>query len=197
MAKKADIVPVADVKKLAEQRREATELVEFLESAPCDTPETEQWFSATLSSVRGLHKALEEQRTAITKPILASKSAVDALFAPVTKPLKQAEGIIREKLASAARARFAAEAESRRLAAEAAQEGRHEEVLDALASAPEHVATSGSSARVVRKWRCVDLAAVPREFLALDVGALDLAAKKGVESIPGIEFYDDVAVRAR
>lgn len=198
MSKKIAIVPAQgpDVAKLADTRRQATELVEFLRGAPCETPTEEAWFSATLSSVRGLLKGLEDERTAITKKILESKRAVDGLFTPATTPLKAAEAVIRGKLAGAARLRLAAETAARLAAETAAAEGRHADVIVALASAPDAVATTGSSARAVKKWRVVDSALVPREYLVIYENAVDAAVKAGVE-IPGIEVYDDVAVRAK
>ncbi len=198
MAKKSEIVPVptADVKKLAEQRREATELVAFLREAPCQTSTEEAWFSQTLSGVRGLVKSLEDQRTAITKPILESKRAVDALFAPVTKPLQEAEGVIRRKLSEAARIRFQAERDARLLAEVAAIQGQHEAALDALASAPEHVATAGSSARVVWRAEVVDFAALPDAFKVVNERALAAVAGEQPE-IPGVKGVMDAGVWAK
>lgn len=196
MTKITKAAPEADVAKLASYRSQATELAAFLRSAPCSTAAEEAWFSSQLSSVRGLLKSLEDERTSITKPMLEAKRRVDGLFAPATKPLQECEGIIRGKLADAARARFAAEAEARRLAAEAAAAGDPGAAIVALASAPEAVVTTGSSARVVRKWRVVDLAAVPREYLTVDTESVEAALTAGVE-IPGVEVYDDVAVRAK
>lgn len=195
LAKRTIEVP-ADLPHLLDTRRQAVELCEFLSCAPCATPQEEAWFSSTLSSVRGLLKGLEEERTALTQPLLSVKRAIDGMFAPATSPLKQAEGVIREKLAGAARLRLAAETAARLAAETAAAEGRHADVIDALASAPEAVATTGSSARVVKKWRVVNFAAVPDSFKAVNERLLDDAAKLGVE-VDGIEFYDDVAVRAK
>lgn len=201
MTKIVKAPPAADVKKLAEQKREATELKAFLAERPCETPEEEAWFSSTLSSVRGLHKALEDQRTAITKPILASKAAVDALFAPVTKPLKECEGVIRQKLADAARIRFQAEREARQLAEVAAAQGRHEDVLEALASAPVHVPTSGSSARMVWVAIVEDFSALPDAFKLPNEAALAAAGKTAgtgqPDAIPGVAWVLDAAVRAK
>lgn len=194
--KKTSIVPAGpDVARLADQKRQASELVDFLRAAPCESPAEESWFSASLSSVRGLLKGLEDERTSLTKPLLESKRRIDAMFTGTTTPLKQAEGVIREKLAGAARLRLAAETAARLAAETAAAEGRHADVIDALASAPDAVSTSGSSARVVKKWRVVDFARVPDEYKLVDECAV--GATKGAKEIPGIEWYDDVAVRAK
>lgn len=199
MKKSSDLVKSSgvDVVALTSTRRDALGLVEFLSEAPCETPAEEAWFSTQLSNVRALQKGLEERRTAITKPLLEAKRAIDALFSPATKPLAECEGIIRRKLAEAGNRRLAAQRASLLAAETAAVEGRVEDAIEALAAAPVAVKTEGSTSKVVRAWRVVDLASVPREFLQLDTDALDLAAKKGVESIPGIEFYDEVKVRAK
>jgi hypothetical protein len=202
MAKKSDAIVVSatpDVAKLASMKSQGAELAEFLRSRPCETPEQEAWFSSQLSSVRGLLKMLEDERTSITKPMLDAKRRVDGLFSPATSPLKDCETVIRDKLASAARARFAAEAEARRLAADAAATGDHLGAVEALASAPDAVTTSGSSARAV--WRHVvdDFAALPDEYKLTNHDALAELSKGANEpaAVPGVRWYLDAAVRAK
>ncbi len=183
-----------DLPHLASQRQQGLQLAEFLRSK--DAVVHEKWFSEQLPTVRALFQKLEDERTAVTKPMLAAKAAVDAMFKPATAPLKECEEIIRSKLAEAARVRLAAETAAKRLAAEAAEAGDHRAASTARAQTPAHVATTGSSARVVRKWRVVDLAAVPREYLMIDEAAVTAACKSGV-AVAGVEYYDDVAVRAK
>ncbi len=185
-----------DLPHLASYRQQGLQLVDFLKSQSATAPGAEQWFSEQLPTVRALFKKLDEERTVMTKPLLAVKAGLDAMFKPATDPLKQCEEIIRGKLAEAARPTLAAATEAKRLAAQAAQAGDHHAAITALAKAPEHVPTTGSSARVVRKWRVVDLSAVPREYLTIDEDAVTAACKSGV-AVAGVEYYDDVAVRAK
>jgi hypothetical protein len=188
-----------DIIKLMSYKSQGEELAAFLSEKPCETPEEEQWFSQTLSSVRGLLKGLEDARTQATKPLLAAKREIDNLFSPATAPLKHCESTIRLRLADAARMRFAAAAESRRLAADAAAEGRFADVLAVLDDAQVTVATAGSSARVAWVARVVDINLVPRQYLMVNETALT-AAGKGTEQplqIPGIEWEMEAKVRAK
>jgi hypothetical protein len=196
---KRTVEVTTDVVKLASYKTQAEDLAEFLSAKPCATAEEEQWFSQTLSSVRGLFKSLEDERTKATAPLNLAKRQIDAMFAPATKPLKECEAVIRTKLADAARMRFAAAAESRRLAADAAAEGRFADVLAVLDDAQVTVATAGSSARVSWVARVVDIDLVPRQYLMVNETAL-AAAGKGTEqpnAIPGIEWEMEAKVRAK
>jgi hypothetical protein len=190
------IAPIeTDVVKLAGYKSQAIELAAFLRDKPADAPGAEAWFSSTLSSVRGLLKGLEDERTKATQPLLAAKRAIDALFAPATTPLKECETVIRGKLAEAATMRFAAESESRRLAETAAAEGRFADVLDTLAEAPEAEATVGSSARVTWVASVVDFSLLPDAYKVVNERALGAAVHP--TEIPGVAWVQVVKVRAK
>lgn len=190
-----------DVAKLASYRSQATELEVFLDAAPCRTAVQEQWFSEQLANVRGLTKLLEEERTKVTKPLLAAKAAVDALFRPATGPLKKCEDIIRDKLKGAAQARLDAECVALLAATVAAAVGESEAAVAALAAIPEAVATTGSSTG--SKWvvEHADVTAMPVEYLLPDIGALEKlanAAKDGpAPVVAGVVFKRVATLRAK
>lgn len=192
--------PKVDVAALASYRAQAEGLIDVLTNAPCETPEQEAWFSQSLSAVRGLIKGLEDERQAVTKPMLEAKRRADALFAPATKPLQQCEQIIRGKLAQAATLRLQA-AQAARLAAEsAAQAGDFEAVVDALAAAPEAVSTSGSSTRAFWTFEVVDFAALPDRFKMVDgreLGALGGCLDGEPEPVPGVVWRLEAKLRAK
>lgn len=192
-----------DVVGLADTRRQASELVSFLENAPCETTEAEQWFSAQRSNVGALLKGLEDERKKITAPLNTAKRAIDALFAPATGPLKECEAVCLEKLRGAQQRRLEAETAARRLAATAAQAGDAVAVIAAAAAIPEKVATEGSSAGWRWVAKVVDKAAVPEEFKVVDmdalcgVGAHAKATGSEPEAIPGVEWVKEATIRRR
>ncbi len=143
-----------------------------------------------LVEVKERHKAFEEKRTRITKPILAAKRETDELFAPVLSPLKTAETLLKDKIAAYHVARNAER--ERLLPAVAAGEVPP----DALAPV-EH--TKGVSVREVWAWEVVDEDAVPREWLVVDSLGLDKACVQRVAppDIPGIRFFKRGTVAVR
>lgn len=204
--KRADaIVATAgvDVVVLADTRRQASELVSFLESAPCETTEAEQWFSAQRSNIGALLKGLEDERKKITAPLNTAKRAIDALFAPATTPLKECEAVCLEKLRGAQQRRLEAETAARQLAATAAQAGDAVAVIAAAAAIPEKVATEGSSAGWRWVAKVVDKAAVPEEFKVVDTDRLEKGAAackaSGEEPVPlaGVEWVKEATIRRR
>lgn len=191
-----------DVAKLASYRSQATELVAFLEAAPCNTPETERWFSTQLSNCRALIKEIETERTKITSAILATKRSVDALFKPAVTPLERCEAVIRAKLQGAAQMRLRAEEAVLQLAADAASAGDHKAVLAAVASLPEAPATEGSSSGWRWEANVVDFEALSDDFKMVDEEALVIAgsqAKKlGTEpSARGVVWTKVATLRAK
>lgn len=189
-----------DVVSLASYTSQALELGVFLIQQPCKTAEQEAWMSQQLSTVRALLKRLDDQRTALTKPLLEAKRRVDGMFSPATKPLAECESIIRGKLAGAALGRLEREKAALQLAQEAAAMGNTDRVMDALAMVPESVATIGSS--VTYRWAVasVDFAALPEEYKTIDHARLAAVAKAaGAEEpvVPGVRFERTATVRAK
>lgn len=200
MTKIAKAPANVDVLKLVSYKAQGAALVEFLEGQPCTNAAQETWFSEQLSAVRGLIKGLEDERTSVTKPMLEAKRHVDELFAPATAPLKRCEVVIRGKLADVARMRFQADADARRLAADAAAQGDHLGAMAALAEAPDAIRTLGSSARATWIAAVRDFRLVPDEFKVINDRALAQAAKGSdgePAPIPGIEWVLDATVRAK
>jgi hypothetical protein len=190
-----------DVAELASYKQQAVGLVEFLTHTPCKTPEAEAWYSERLSDVRGLIKVLEDNRTSLTKPLLEAKKRIDAMFSPATKPLKECETIIRDKLRMAACGRLEAERAALRLAETAAATGDSAGVMAALAHVPQHVETTGSTVRMVWKVDSCVVAEMPAEFLMPDEAALrkvcSAADKDNPPVVPGVVFRLDAALRAK
>ena len=66
-------------------------------------------------------------------------------------------------------------------------------------AAPPKVTAAGTSFRTVWRFKVVDLAQVPREYMILNeqmVGAL-ARSTKGAMAIPGIEIYEEKTIGGR
>ncbi len=204
MADEITTLPAASIAELREQAVDFRELRDFLRDAPCEPGPQEQWFSERLSDVAALTKTVEERRTSITKPLLESKRSIDALFKPLTDPLKEADTIIREKLRSAARKRLQAEREALAKAQAALTAGLVDESDAALDTIPEFLETSGSTSQRTWAWKVADFSALSDTFKTVDTSAIDAAIRAHTRTgsteppvIPGLVFDLDATIRRR
>ncbi len=182
------LIPTNTRTELAAESSAAADVLEALAAMPVASQEDLDFAGTMLVDVKAKFKALEEKRTAITKPINAAKREVDALFAPVLEPLKQAEGILKEKIAAYTVAR-----EAERRAALTSGE------TNPLALVPAEQ-TKGVSVREVWDWEVENRDIIPREFMYVAEDAMHhhINSHKGEPPpIPGIRFYKRGEVRVR
>jgi polyhydroxyalkanoate synthesis regulator phasin len=136
-----------------------------------------------LRQVHDQLKDLEAKRTAITKPMVAAKKAVDDLFRPAKTALTDAKTLLKGK----AQDWFKKKQETRAAAVESG------DVSQALA-APEAAAPKTMAERKVWKFRVVDIQKVPAVYLVVDANevraAMDAHGPENV-NIPGIEVYQE------
>lgn len=210
----------AEVRELDERTQS---LRESYQSYEVTTPAAFANGADHLRVIKTLKKELTEQRFALTRPIDAAKRAVLDFFRPMEARLDDAERRVKLALAGYKREQddIAREEQRRRDAAarrerealavrarEAEAKGREARAAALEARASQAVAplvepatpkTEGVSFREVWKFRVVDPAKVPREYLAVDekkIGAV-VRALKGDASIPGVEVYCDEVPAAR
>ena len=110
-------------------------------------------------------------------------------------PLTPIEAFIAEEEAAA----LQAEIEAARLATENAIRETAMAPRQVQVQAPPKVTAAGTSFRSVWKFKVVDLAQVPREYMILNeqmVGAL-ARSTKGAMTIPGIEIYEEKTIGGR
>ena len=167
-------------------------------------------FDPIIKQAHESHRKAIEQKKRHEDPLVKAEAIVKA---EICRFLTEQVRIQRE---AAERARQEAEeAERKRLAEmqaaiEAEEAGKTDEAEkhfeEALsveppkpAPAPEPVKAQGTHLRKELKWRVVDLAAVPREFLALDRSKVEAVFRIQREkmAIPGIEVYEESTVVSR
>jgi hypothetical protein len=156
-----------------------------------------------------LLRQFEALRVAEKEPFLRDSRVVDSTFKAFTTPLLEASNAVRRKLdtymaeqkrkadAEAKRLRDLAEAE-RKAAAESGQAAPASAPV--IQSAPIQTRSAGgalASARTVWKWRCTDLAAVPRAYMQLNETAINGAISGGLRELPGIEIYEETKATIR
>lgn len=160
-----------------------------------------------LSRINKIGDTIEEKKSAILKPLLASEKEIRELFKPLELNVKNAVLTIKEKL----KAYFLAK-EAKKLKDTAKINARVEsgnlkmktgvKKLNELAPLDTSVSTGGGSVqyKTVRKVRIINPKKVPAEYLVVDepkVRQAALALKGLGELIPGVEVYEDKEINNR
>jgi len=164
-----------------------------------------------LSLIAKLKKALESKKKEYTQPIKEQLDHVNNAFKIILAPIEEADRITRSKILT-----FRTEQERRRVEAERIEQeklrlAREEAALndgeitvdlspvakpDAV---PDRVRTDlgDSGTMKVYKWELVDIALVPREYLAINAGMVSsvVKASKGQIVIPGIRIWTEDTIR--
>ena len=164
-----------------------------------------------LTIIGHLTKTLKGQRDLYLVPIERTKDQVKAVFNSISEPLEEARTLTRTKLLAfqVEQDRLRAEAEAiTKMRAEAEKRAkellqRTGEIIDKepetpIASIPEtstfHAGLGTSSVSKNRKWRLIDIARVPREYMKLDESKVGRVIRAGGD-IPGIEAYIEPSLR--
>ncbi len=134
-------------------------------------------------------KRLDERRTAITKPLLASKAQVDALFKPALSALKAIEDELKAKIGAYTSAPREA---AREAMAESAEQYAAGETPTAII--PEAPHAKGVSVTEYWDFEVTDPALVPREYCSPDPAKIKAGIwyantpKTPPRPIPGVTF---------
>lgn len=161
---------------------------------PLATAEDEQSAADILGAIRDLVREAEDERKRLVAPYKRESAAIDAAFRGPRKILESVEARLRRRLAEAAEAREAARREALAAASAAALSGDAGAANAAIVRA--ETASAHGPEGVAFRWAWAvevdDPAAVPREFLAVDVAALEryAAASGAAEPAPvaGVRF---------
>lgn len=170
---------------LAVEARDTSAALARLEAMVLDGPGALALAVDLLRLAKDRRTELEEKRTSITRPMNEAKRAVDALFAPVTKPLERAEAILRSKIA----------------AYQIAQTERTEAAMLEVAAGSSTALVvpdampDGVTVRELWDYEVTDEAAVPARFLSVD----DSKVRKHMAfadtertppvAVPGLRFF--------
>jgi hypothetical protein len=145
-----EIVTTVEAPDAAALTTRAQQALDFARDIVIDSDPMLQVAAGELQTIKSKAKTLEEQRVAITKPLLEAKRRVDDLFRKPLEYLAEAEGVLKsaingyqrriedEKRRERAAAEEAARKEAKRLAELAAKQaaaGREEKAAETLARA--------------------------------------------------------------
>lgn len=187
---------------LANKQETANQALARLESAPCETPEQEQFFSSLLGMVQRELKELEEERKELTRPLLEAKAEVDQQYKPAFTAWDAVKDLVKRKLSDAQTKRLQAAQAARKEAEDAAVMGDREGVLAAMAKIPETSKPEGVSVQFEWVPYIVDANEIPREFLEVSLTAVKNycrahAKQEEIAPIPGLRFEKKAKVTPR
>lgn len=141
-----------------------------------------------LAWVKGKLKALEAQRTSVTKPLLDLKKTIDSWFVPGKSQLSELERHIK-----AAMEGYVTSQEQARLAALHA--GQHTEAL----AVEQPVMPQGVSTRTVWQFEITDVDSIPREYMVPDGAKISahVQQNKAQSSIPGVRAFPKTGISSK
>lgn len=169
--------------------------------------QTQEDYVATtdlLSELKAVGSKITARKEEITKPLNQALKSARELFRPVEDQFARAEGVIKTKLLDYKRMKDEeARKEEARIAARVEKGTMRLDTAEKKLDAVEKVSTTTKGnvgevqIRKVKKFRIVDEAALPRQYLVPDLVAIRQdAVIKGI-AIPGVEVYEEEQVAAR
>lgn len=167
--------------------------LEALRAFECRDATDQAFLAEGLRAVKAKAKELEARRAGVAKPLRAAAKEVDSWFRPALEALKEAEGLIKGKLAAYLAARPALNTAALQ---EVARAETVEEATEALASVQPAAMPEGTHTRKVLKWEVTDEDAIPREYLMVNKGLIDHVVCQGI-AVPGVRTWREVIVVAR
>lgn len=193
------IDPVDNAKLAMVQGRWEAEL-DQLKALPCSTPEQERWWGDIITRAQAELRELEDDRTAVTKPINDDLRRINGCYKPVVHAVETVKTLAKAKIAEAINARFAAEAAAMTALAAAAASGDDAACGAALAAIPAPVANAG--VRTSFRWEVAEIkkSQLSKEWLVPDVAGLEALCKqtKGEQPpvVKGVAFKRVAVVAA-
>lgn len=139
---------------------------------------------------------IEKKRTAITGPLNQSLTEANALFKPLSTPLKAAKKIINDKILEFKLAgEEKADAEMKRR--EKIQESHKAKGHKTTELVPVIAETGKSTMQKRWTYDMTDIKKVPAEYLQLNLGAIQKAINAGERKISGLKIYQKSSLSIR
>jgi hypothetical protein len=145
------------------------------------------------SNAREWKKSIEEKRKAIGEPLRKQLAKVNDSAKSLTDPLDQVIHIANAKASSYQKLleeQKKEEALSLKQAAALLDISEDELYIQPLDSTLRGEGATATTT-VKKKFKVVDMAAVPRKYLMVDEKAIERDMKLGIDNIDGIEFYEE------
>jgi hypothetical protein len=172
---------------------QAKQVSTLTQTMTINTEDEYQNAAASLVALKGRWKAAEDRRTSMVKPLNDVVKNINGLFRPVLDEWDVVMTVVKAAMQDYQQRKNIEQRQQLALAAQMAQQGQTGVEFTALVAqgSAMPVQAKGISNRVIWRWKVVNAAAVPREYLCLDAGKLDTVARehKGSVAVPGIEFY--------
>ena len=166
------------------------------------TADEYQAAAAGLVELKGRWKVVEEKRVSLVKPLNDVVKNINAMFKPVLDSWDTTMTVVKRAMQDYQTREAEAQRKALEEAARLAQQGQTGQEFTALVAQGSAIPAKaqGISTRAIWRWRVVDAAAVPREYLCVDATKVDALVKlqQGEAKVPGIEVYREeiMAVRA-
>jgi hypothetical protein len=194
---KNEIIPASEATAI---RKATTTVVAQAEKLVVRVADDENTAYDILKRIKAKLSEVEKKRKSITAPLNASLKAANELFKSLSTPLKEADGIIRDKIVAfhELREKQASERQERLMAkAEKAEESGDAEKANELAERADAVAPRVGDSTIAKRWtyKVVLINKVPREYLQINSSAVTTAIREGIREIPGLEIYQEPSVR--
>lgn len=186
---------------LVGEKEEAQGVLELIDQMPLENQGDYDFAAEILTEVKGKKKGLETERGKATRPMLDALNVVRGWFKPAIEYYGRCETKIKRRMTDYMKEQRRKQEEALQVAGQASMAGNKTEARQALAqaSAAEVHKAKGVSTRDVLKYEVVDASQVPREFLTVDHGAVQLYISVHGETtqIPGIRVFRDIQMSAR
>lgn len=206
MSEALALLPSSALAVLDRLRTTAAQVGAIVGVAPFDSPEREATAAQLLRAIQTLDREADDERTRAKAPHLSAGRAVDDAFKGPRGELERVAGLIRRRLAEAAQARERERAAAMARVAEAVKVGDATEANAALVHAADPVfapvAGPGISERFTWEPTSFDVAAMSREYLAVDMGKVraeiaDANRLGRAPAIAGVTFERKATIVAR
>ena len=187
---------VRETKAIALVREESKGLAETARTLVISTSDEARYASEMLTYISSAQKKLEAQRVFLVKPLNDHVKDINNVFKEWKSPLDEADTTLRRKMLA-----WHVE-EERRAAAEREVLEQLDVPEEDMPDLPVRVVRSetGGSTSVRKTWtyEVVDQKIVPKAYLMLDDGLINLAIKDGTRKIKGLRIYqkESLAVRS-
>jgi hypothetical protein len=163
---------------------------------PITNDEEKEFAAEGLRWVKAQHAELEEQRTAITKPLNVALREINNLFRPMKSALEDAERVLKTKIAHYLEKK---QLDNERAIEAAASAATPAQAQTALATVSQVEAPRGVSVRYMWVATVKDASLIPREYLMPDMPRIldAVRASDGKVEIPGISIHQEPVVSSR
>lgn len=154
--------------------------------------------SLDFKRARQLKKEIEAWKLRTTAPYREIVAAINARASEFIEPLQEVESILSFKMSDFTRKEHLSKQQIQQKIVEAQALFDVDGSIEAPVSPKNKMKGSGATVSIksVKKYRVVDFAEVPREFLMINEDAVKQAMKDG-RVIPGIEIYEEQKTQTR